>query len=296
MSRTRVYIKNKEKPNELYDENYFPEAKPIRFYPKLFNELLNCNNTRYHSMKPKPYTLVKLDRYSGEFNGIGEEFYRSLKTGSIHDIYRIENPYLYLQYQIKKLHKIRRNGFVEEYVYYHTTDEKNVDSICTNNFNWRLHGMTKGHKHGHGVSFSPRMSFANLFSANSEIKVMFIVDVLETKSHLGKEYHIIPEDDCDTTKSGNGNVCVKFEDAEFLPKYVIFYEIYNAEHYNACNNNNSNDYYHPYDSIANYGNINYFHNNYCYQQSAYNFTCDNINLYDQNYTCFNVLNQLRRLL
>ncbi|KAK9890850.1 hypothetical protein WA026_012196 [Henosepilachna vigintioctopunctata] len=133
-------------------------------------------------------------------------------------------PYLERAFNLKKQHKKSLGFDCSERIVYHASTPENIDSICIHNFNWRLFGRSRGHKHGQGVSFSPHTGFADLFCKSLNDKRMIEAKVLFYKSHVGYPCHKLPLSGYDTTESPNGNVLVKFEDSEFLPLRLICYQ------------------------------------------------------------------------
>lgn len=141
-------------------------------------------------------------------------------------IYKLENPFLYARYLLKKEEYTtmgRRSPCVMEL--YHDTSEEKVHSIASWNLNWRL---AKRVKFGKGVSFSPSPKYANSKSSrkNGAHRVMIVADVLVNKEQY-VQYEdaplAIPNEGCDTVVGNRKNVYVKFEDDEFYPKVFIFY-------------------------------------------------------------------------
>ncbi|KAJ8966121.1 hypothetical protein NQ314_003728 [Rhamnusium bicolor] len=79
----------------------------------------------------------------------------------VKQIEKVFNPYLRMQYKLMKIEYKKRYGHVYEKTLFHGTQKDNIDSICTNNLNWRL---TSKHKFGEGVSFSPISNYATHYS------------------------------------------------------------------------------------------------------------------------------------
>jgi poly [ADP-ribose] polymerase 7/11/12/13 len=129
-------------------------------------------------------------------------------------------------------------NYVQESRYFHGTRQSNVQSICENNFNWRLVGDSTGNRYGKGVSFSPISYYASHYSDKyASEKVMFLVRVLISECTIGNGNMIIPPlitDVCnpnsthsteryDTAQKENGHIIVKFCDNEYYPEYLIYY-------------------------------------------------------------------------
>lgn len=107
---------------------------------------------------------------------------------------------------------------------FHGTKRQYVDGICENNFDWRLSGKSRGHKHGYGVNFTQSSYFAGFFTERSGTKVIIVADVLCNKTFMGNCLTRVPPEGYDTSVRHDHRVYVKFDDAEFNPKYVIYYD------------------------------------------------------------------------
>jgi poly [ADP-ribose] polymerase 7/11/12/13 len=151
-------------------------------------------------------------------------------------IERIQNPYLLGCYLLKRIEMERLPGsYVTEQRVFHGTKQCNVNRICENNFDWRLHGDSTGNRYGKGVSFSPISYYASHYSdKNTAVKVMFLVRVLISNITEGHgnmtippliPYPYNPNNTLryDTSQKENGHVIVKFSDNEYYPEYLIHY-------------------------------------------------------------------------
>jgi poly [ADP-ribose] polymerase 7/11/12/13 len=158
------------------------------------------------------------------------------KQFQIVKIERVQNPYLLGCYLLKKNEmECLPGNYVEESRVFHGTKQSNVQSICENNFNWRLHGEGTGNRYGKGVSFSHISNYASHYSdKHASVKVMFLVRVLISKSTVGHGDMTIPPlikfvynrnntERYDTAQKENGHVIVKFCDNEYYPEYLIHY-------------------------------------------------------------------------
>jgi poly [ADP-ribose] polymerase 7/11/12/13 len=170
-------------------------------------------------------------------------------------IERIQNPYLLGCYLLKKDEMAcMSGGYVEERIVFHGTKQSNVDSICENNFNWRLHGNSIGNRYGKGVSFSPISYYASHYSdKRATVKVMFLVRILISNSTVGEGNMTIPPligdgynhntVRYDTAQKENGHVIVKFSDNEYYPEYLIHYTVEPVvKQYRTNYDNNFDDY------------------------------------------------------
>ena len=125
-------------------------------------------------------------------------------------------------YLLKKEEYVKRYGRVSEMELFHATSASNVSSITTNNFDWR---RTVRAKFGDGVSFSPSAHYANMHCnrRNPSRRAMFIVKVLVCSTCSGYAYMKLPGR-VDTSRGNSGFVYVKYNDNEFYPAYVVYYD------------------------------------------------------------------------
>lgn len=141
----------------------------------------------------------------------------------IEKICRIENPFMYGQFQIK-IKEYEARGPAKILQLYHCTGESKIESIATTNLDYRL---VKRSKFGRGVSFSPSVVYANkqanFYSATCK-RAMLICDVLVDTVENGSRSTLLPEYG-DTTVDPWRNVYVKYFDNEFYPKAVVYYTI-----------------------------------------------------------------------
>jgi poly [ADP-ribose] polymerase 7/11/12/13 len=183
------------------------------------------------------FYLANVEQYTQEYNTVLHLFKKTTqKQFKIVQIERVQNPYLLGCYQLKKNEmQCWPGNNVEESRVFHGTKQSNVQSICENNFNWRLYGDSIGNRYGKGVSFSPISCYASHYSdKHASVKVMFLVRVLIAHSTNGDGNMIIPPvilnvynrnriQRYDTAQKENGHVIVKFCDSEYYPEYLIHY-------------------------------------------------------------------------
>ncbi|XP_069697838.1 protein mono-ADP-ribosyltransferase PARP12-like [Periplaneta americana] len=169
----------------------------------------------------KEVLLEELGSTSAEFRNVELKIRRSLPV-SISRVVRVQNPYLYGCYLLKKEEYVNRYGTVTEKELFHATGTHNVSSIVQQNLNWRLSTRTK---FGMGVSFSPDASYANQHCnrSNPLSRAMFVAKVLVHSTCLGSSYMMLPSVGSDTSTGNNGSVYVKYSDNEFYPTYVAYY-------------------------------------------------------------------------
>lgn len=115
--------------------------------------------------------------------------------------------------------------FREEYLY-HGTDPKNVNAICEENIDWRLHGTSHGQSQGRGAYFAKSPQLATSYAGQAG--VMFIVKVLVGHITRGSANTVKPPKDSsgkpyDTTvdNEANPNIFVKYDSQEYYPEYYV---------------------------------------------------------------------------
>ena len=176
-----------------------------------------------HMSRNEEVVLVELPEGSIEYMTAVQNISLTL-SNKIESVQRVQNPYLWGSYMLKKEEYINYLGFgiVSEEKLFHATARGNVYSIVQNNFDWR---RTKRTRYGHGVSFSPSAEYANMYcnqNAGSK-RALILARVLvkmATKGHYGTK---LPPHPYDTTTGKKGKVVVKYADNEFYPEYVVYY-------------------------------------------------------------------------
>ncbi|KAK7866681.1 hypothetical protein R5R35_003225 [Gryllus longicercus] len=168
--------------------------------------------------------LFHLSETSKEFKNVVRKVNRTLNV-PVKSVLRIENPYLWGCYQLKKLEYITNEVPVREMELFHCTAQTNIPSIATNNLNWRKCIRSR---FGEGISFSPSAAYANYY-ANQEIgmdRALILTTVLVGREILGEKTMSHPPKLFDTSfgrKYGETIVYVKYCDYEFYPSYVAYY-------------------------------------------------------------------------
>jgi len=168
--------------------------------------------------------LVELRKGWQEYKSVMREVDLRFKPGyGPEEVVRVQNPYLWGCYLLKKDECIKRSGCsVTEEVLYHATSESNIGSITKDNLDWRRSVRTK---FGQGVSFSPSATYANTW-CNRSIgcnRALVVARVLVGNSHVGCYGTILPHQGYDTTVGNGGQVYVKYYDHEFYPEHVVYY-------------------------------------------------------------------------
>lgn len=168
--------------------------------------------------------LVELSDRAREYRSVMSRVDLRFRAGHVPEkVVRVQNPYLWGCYLLKKDECITRSGYsVTERVLFHATAQSNIDSISKDNLDWRRSFRTK---FGRGVSFSPSATYANTW-CNRDIgsrRALIVAKVLVGNSHAGGYGTELPREGYDTTDGNDRQVYVKYYDHEFYPEHVVYY-------------------------------------------------------------------------
>ncbi|KAJ9600225.1 hypothetical protein L9F63_009485 [Diploptera punctata] len=168
--------------------------------------------------------IIDIPKSSEEYKDVVGKIDTTLNA-TIRKVVKVDNRLLKDYYnQNKERYRISLNGIFQEMQLFHATADRNVESIVTNNFNKRY---TVRSKFGKGVSFSPSAEYANRY-CNRNVgynRALILTKVLVGKSHEGSYDTYEPMFGYDTTTGNDGKVYVKYNDNEFYPEYVVYYNI-----------------------------------------------------------------------
>ncbi|KAM4676575.1 protein mono-ADP-ribosyltransferase PARP12-like [Discoglossus pictus] len=182
------------------------------------------------------YKLVPVTQSSEEYKKIEAMFQRTLRKARIQSIQRIQNPALWEVYQWQKELMKKQNGGkeVEERQLFHGTNDKLIEAICQQNFDWRICGA-HGTSYGKGSYFARDSSYSHNYSrlTGSPTQIMFVARVLVGDYVRGKSSDLRPSsksgsscssfyDSC-VDNEGNPSIFVIFEKHQIYPEYLITY-------------------------------------------------------------------------
>ena len=89
--------------------------------------------------------LIELSSSSAEYQEVENKFHKTIHFEKIKSIERIQNPYLYQAYQLRKLKMDRDNPHVNnERQLFHGTNSRNVTKINTQGFDRSFTGSVHG--------------------------------------------------------------------------------------------------------------------------------------------------------
>ncbi|XP_078529381.1 protein mono-ADP-ribosyltransferase PARP12-like [Lissotriton helveticus] len=181
------------------------------------------------------YKLVRLADSSEEYKKVQTLFQRTLLKPVILSIERIQNQSLWEVYQWQKeqIKKSNDGKVVDERHLFHGTDEKLVESICHENFDWRICGA-HGTAYGKGSYFARDASYSHKYSklTNTDTRIMFVARVLVGDFVRGDASYLRPPNKISQTTStynscvdseSNPSIFVVFERHQIYPEYLIKY-------------------------------------------------------------------------
>lgn len=117
---SKNYLK-KAQVNKRFLESCWEEIGVVPIYDCLLKEV--CEN-------------------SPSYKYVADKFYMTNTRCQIIFIQEVINPFLLLEYELMRRCYLKTYGPPQQKYFFHGTRKCNVDSICKNNFDWRLRGKT----------------------------------------------------------------------------------------------------------------------------------------------------------
>ncbi|KAK9525725.1 hypothetical protein VZT92_016408 [Zoarces viviparus] len=195
-----------------------------------------------------PYQLIPLSELSDEYQNVAYYVQTDgLLNRSIVSISRIQNMDLWDMYCLKKkqLKRIKGVKEIQEKYLFHGTEIRNVDSICTYNFDL---GLCVRGSYGKGIYFAKHAAYADNYSQSStdqlplyggetrglpgeSTKVIFLAQVMVGKSTVGRMGFQKPDpgssknshDSC-VDDIAHPKMFVIFDPNQIYPEYLIQYK------------------------------------------------------------------------
>ncbi|NWT98565.1 PAR12 polymerase, partial [Urocynchramus pylzowi] len=181
------------------------------------------------------YKAVVISNVTSEYNEIKQLFHQTMKNYSILKIQRIQNPSLWKVFQWQKEKMKRENGGkeVQEKRLFHGTDVTSMETICSQNFDWRICG-SNGTNYGKGSYFARDARYSHAYcQATLQGHFMFVVRVLVGDYVKGNAAYVRPPmkcadklwlyDSC-VDDEFNPSIFVVFEKHQIYPEYIIEYK------------------------------------------------------------------------
>ncbi|CAG9858482.1 unnamed protein product [Phyllotreta striolata] len=200
----------------------------LKTFSQLDNVQLNCSDIELINNPDQryPYTLENLQSSCREYQFVASQFSSTNKSFyTIQSIHKVFNPYLILQYKLKRLElEYNEKKKPVQVLLFHGTPASNLDNICKLNFNWRLPGRHKNEL-GQAVYFATNAYYATHYGDDGPNKVMIVAKVLIGGYNKGSRYTAYPmlgNDACSCHRTPP-QVFAKYDDNSFYPAYIIRY-------------------------------------------------------------------------
>ncbi|MGH0169794.1 UNVERIFIED_CONTAM: hypothetical protein FKN15_017801 [Acipenser sinensis] len=176
---------------------------------------------------------VPLSPDKEEFRQVQGSFQQTLPSVTIEKIERIQNPSLWEVFQWQKEQMKMRSGgsSVDERFLFHGTDKAIVDTICEENFDWRICGV-HGTLYGNGSYFARDAKYSHHYTGSSSSRAMFVTRVLVGDFVQGHPEYLRPPSRDGTTSNfydscvdnpHDPSIFVVFEKDQVYPEYLIQY-------------------------------------------------------------------------
>ncbi|XP_055793542.1 protein mono-ADP-ribosyltransferase PARP12-like [Salvelinus fontinalis] len=177
------------------------------------------------------FERVMLPNSAKEYKDIKAIFDKTTVGFNIRTIERVQNPILWKFYVLQRDQMESSGTSINEKQLFHGTDSKHVDSICRNNFDWRLCG-TNGTSFGKGSYFARDAKYSHSYTSQSGARSMFVCRVLVGDYTVGNSSYVRPPpketggsifyDSC-VDNNQDPKVFVVFEKYQVYPEYLIEY-------------------------------------------------------------------------
>ncbi|OPJ79795.1 poly [ADP-ribose] polymerase 14 [Patagioenas fasciata monilis] len=189
----------------------------------------------WDDMQNQRLKIVKLKPETREYRDVQEKFLKTCHSFRIEKIERIQNPFFWKAYQIKKCEMDNKNGNRNnERLLFHGTNKESLDLINNHGFNRSYAGMHAAN-FGNGTYFAVNANYsAHDTYSRPDVdgkKHMYLARVLVGEYGLGTKGSIIPDaknasDPTDRFDSSTDNVnqpsmFIIFNDIQAYPEYLI---------------------------------------------------------------------------
>uniref|UniRef100_A0A8C0UHN7 Poly [ADP-ribose] polymerase n=2 Tax=Cyanistes caeruleus TaxID=156563 RepID=A0A8C0UHN7_CYACU len=186
-------------------------------------------------MENERLKIVELKPDSTEYKDVQERFLQTCQLFKIEKIERVQNLYLWKNYQIKKCEMDKKNGGRNnERLLFHGTSQESLIFINNHGFNRSFAGMHAAN-FGNGTYFAVNASYsANDLYSRPDVngrKYMYLARVLVGEYSLGKKGSITPAQknmsnsvdlfDSSTDNMRQPSMFIIFNDIQAYPEYLI---------------------------------------------------------------------------
>ncbi|XP_007443322.3 poly [ADP-ribose] polymerase 14, partial [Python bivittatus] len=201
---------------------------------KVGDKLLESLPKQWENMKGSHVKLVSLQPTAGEYKEVEKKFQIGCPTYTIEKIERVQNPYLWQGYQVKKQQIDKKNGHGNnEKILFHGTPSSTLIPIYQTGFN-RSYAGKNAAMIGKGTYFA----ISSNYSADDRYstpdlhgkKYMYVARVLTGDYCVGRAGQITPPSknnggfdlyDSVTDNMTQPSMFVIFHDAQAYPEYLI---------------------------------------------------------------------------
>nr|XP_029486369.1 protein mono-ADP-ribosyltransferase PARP11-like isoform X1 [Oncorhynchus nerka] len=183
------------------------------------------------------FERVMLSSSTGEHEDIKALFEKTVVGFQIHTIERVQNPALWKFYMLQRDQMKSSLTSINEKQLFHGTDSKYFDSICRDNFDWRICGKN-GTSYGKGSYFARDAKYSHAYTSQSGLRSMFVCQVLVGDYTVGNSRYEKPPpketggssfyDSC-VDNIQDPRVFVVFETHQVYPEYLIQYSDGNTQ-------------------------------------------------------------------
>lgn len=186
-------------------------------------------------MEKSQLKVIPVNASSPEYSNIHAQFAKTCQM-KVTKIERIQNLYLYKNYQVKKQSLETKNGRTDnERQLFHGTDENTIKSVNSNGFNRSYSGLNVGAILGNGTYFAMEANYsaADQYSKpdTNGLKYMYLARVLTGQFCDGKKGMVAPPAknpsnstdlyDSVTNNVANPSIFAIFNDVQAYPEYLI---------------------------------------------------------------------------
>ncbi|NXB09077.1 PAR14 polymerase, partial [Cnemophilus loriae] len=186
-------------------------------------------------MENERLKIVELKLDSREYKDVQERFLQTCQSCKIEKIERVQNLYLWKNYQIKKCEMDKKNGSRNnERLLFHGTSQESLTFINDHGFNRSYAGMHAAN-FGNGTYFAVNASYsAHSTYSKPDVngkKYMYLARVLVGEYSLGRKGSITPAQknasnsvelfDSSTDNMSQPSMFIIFNDIQAYPEYLI---------------------------------------------------------------------------
>ncbi|KAK7070491.1 Poly (ADP-ribose) polymerase, partial [Halocaridina rubra] len=177
---------------------------------------------------------ISLAQTSEEFQMVVKLLGEKLSTSCVEKVERVQNPFLWRALKNKIQEMVLVYGDISKVNIrrlFHGTQREAVQSICAENFDWRLHGSRTGEMYGQGTYFSTNAAYSYEYchSDSDGKKYMFMARVAVGTISLGKSDMKRPPINPNTGSPYDSTVddvsdikiIVKYDKQEYYPEYIL---------------------------------------------------------------------------